>query len=256
MIIVYGTRYFGHADAVPGVGHVACRFVHIMFIPLFPIETALLMEEDEDSGVKVPFSFKAALSGWLRGGSIVAGLASLAACAMAFSNANILGGVVFIVTALASFAGFPLVGWLFGRCSDQRKAELMAHCGMVPEGAAPQHAMPMDFNQQPQHAPQPMPMGAQPPAGGYGAPQQLPHYGAPMQQPQYGAPPQQAYARQQPYGAPPQPMPHYGAPMQQPQYGAPPQQQPYGAPPQQQAWNQQQPQQPGYPQQPGQYPRR
>jgi hypothetical protein len=46
MIIVSGTRFFGRADVVPGVGHVACRFVHVMFCPIVPIETVFLLDSE------------------------------------------------------------------------------------------------------------------------------------------------------------------------------------------------------------------
>src|SRR5689334_24782253 len=76
MIIVYGTRCYGKADVIEGLGHVTTRFVHIMFVPLIPIET--LIRVDEDRGMKLPFSFKAALSGWMLAGAILAGLGFIA----------------------------------------------------------------------------------------------------------------------------------------------------------------------------------
>ena len=248
MIIVYGTRLFGKSDAMEGIGHVACRFVHIMFVPLLPIETVLVVGENR--GLKLPFSFKAALSGWLRGGAILTGLAMLALCFAAFGNGNALGGVVFLVVAAASFGSFPLVGLLFGRCSDMRRAELMGMLGMRTEGASHETPMQMSFAQQqqqpampPQHG-----YGAPPPAGGfggqpgygagYGGPP--PGYGQPQQPHAHGQPhpyahgqPQQAYghAPQQVYGHAPQQV-HGHAPQQAP--GQQPPQQgwaPQGGPP-------------------------
>src|SRR4051812_13287718 len=115
MIIVYGTRLFGKSDAMEGIGHVACRFVHVMFVPLIPIETIFVVGDNR--GLKLPFSFKAALCGWLRGGAIVTGLSMLGLSLAAFGNENILGGIVFLVVGLASFGCFPLIGLLFGRIS-------------------------------------------------------------------------------------------------------------------------------------------
>ena len=251
MIIVYGTRLFGKSDAMEGIGHVACRFVHIMFVPLIPIETVFVVGENR--GLKLPFSFKAALSGWLRAGAILTGLSMLGLCFTAFGNANVLGGIVFFVVALASFGCFPLIGLLLGRISDHRRAELMGMLGLRTEGATHDNPMQMAFNQQPATPQQPQPYaGQQQPAGGFGqqAYGQQPGYGPPPgygQQPQgyggqpqgYGAPPPQAY------GQPPQPQ-GYGQP--QPQgYG----QQPQGHGQQPQGYGGQQPQ--GYGQQPQGY---
>lgn len=221
MIIVYGTRCYGRADVVEGLGHVTCRFVHIMFVPLIPIKTVFLV--DEDRGMELPFSFKAALSGWLRGGAIVTGLGMLAGGVANFADDEPILGAVCIVLAILAFAAFPLVGLLFGRCSPARRAELMSMLGVHPGGLdasahapapapayapayapAPAQYGQAPWQQQPAHGP-----GLPPPAGGFGQP------------PAYGAPPP-AYGAQQGYGGPQQP---YGAPQA---YGGP--QQPYGGP--------------------------
>ncbi len=228
MIIVYGTRCYGRADVIDGLGHVTCRFVHIMFVPLVPIQTVFLVGDDR--GINLPFSFKAAMSGWVRGGSIVTGLGMLAAGVGNFADDEPLLGAVCVVLALLAFAAFPLSGMLFGRCSPARRAEIMALMGLQPSdhGAhAHPHAHP-----QPQVAgygqgqwqpapPAPAYGGPQPPAGGFGQP---PAYGAPPPNfgPTYGAP-------AQPYGV----APGYGGPQPHGQaapqgYGAP---QPYGGPP-------------------------
>ena len=224
MIIVYGTRLFGKSDAMEGIGHVACRFVHIMFVPLIPIETILVVGENR--GLKLPFSFKAALSGWLRAGAIVSGLSMLALAATAGGNGNALGAIVFFVVAIASFGSFPLIGMLFGRCSDLRRAELMGMLGMRTEGASHESPMQMSFAQQPpqQAMPPQHAYGAPPPAGGFGG---QPGYGTPQPgypqpQPQqaygYGQQPQQGYGQQQPQQGYGQQPPHQGWAPQ----GAPP----------------------------------
>ncbi|MBX3188954.1 MAG: hypothetical protein KF819_18180 [Labilithrix sp.] len=242
MIIVYGTRFYGHTDKVEGVGHVACRFVHIMFVPLIPIETMFLLGDDR--GVKLPFSMKAALCGWLRGGTLLWGISSLIGGVVEMAEGEILYGGVLVVGAVIAFVSFFLVGLLFGKCSDARKRELMSALGVDPgdlgmHAHAPAPAGPM---------PMPYPHAGPPPAGGFGQPQpygappsfgppqQQPGYGAPQQQPGFGAPPQAAYGAPPSFG-PPQQQPGYGPPPQagygapaQPAYGAPPQPG-YGAPP-------------------------
>jgi hypothetical protein len=210
MIIVYGTRLFGRADSIDGVGHVACRFVHIMFVPLVPLETVFLL--DDDRGMKLPFSFKAAVSGWFRGGSLFSGIAGVLAGIANVAEGQPLLGAVLIGFGLFAFAMFPVWGWIFGHCSAGRRAELMAMLGIQEDagGANAASPHPMHFA----HAPQPVPAGPPPPPGGFGHPAP---YGAQPNYGPYGAPPPN-------YGAPP---PNYGAPP--PNYGAPPPN--YGAPP-------------------------
>ncbi|HVJ94104.1 MAG TPA: hypothetical protein VM580_30150 [Labilithrix sp.] len=240
MIIVYGTRLWGHADAVTGVGHVACRFFHIMFVPLIPIETVFMVGEDR--GVKVPFSFKAALSGWLRGGALVGGIASIIGGGVEIANGEPLYGASMIVGGALSFAAFYLVGLLFGRCSEARRAELMAALGMdVPAAAAagpaadPMANGPMPYGPQAAGAP---PAGPPPPAGGFG--QQNP-YGAPQgygpPQAGYGAPPApQGFGPPPAHGGPPGPQGFGPAPAPQAGYGAPPAPQGFGPAPAQQGF--------------------
>lgn len=220
MIIVYGTRMFGRADVIDGLGHVTCRFVHIMFVPLVPIETIFLV--DENRGLKLPFSFKAAMSGWLRGGAIMSGISALIGGVVSFAEGEVLGGAALLVLALLAFGSFPFWGFVFGRCSQQRRAELMSMFGLEhpAEAPAPQPA-PGPWNQ-PQHVPQHA--GPPPPAGGFGQPGA---YGAP---PAYGHAPQPHHAPQA-YGPAPmqaqQPWGHHhaqGSPQQAPPpygYGPP-----------------------------------
>lgn len=233
MIIVYGTRCYGKADVIEGLGHVTCRFVHIMFVPLIPIETLFLV--DEDRGMKLPFSFKAAMSGWLRAGAILAGLAFLAGGIAEIGEGEPLFGAMSIVCGVISIASFWVWGLILGKCSPQRKAEIMGMMGLSPAdlGHAPVHQPPAG------HYPQP---GAYPQPGVYGGPQPG-GYGAPPPQPQMGG-----------YGAPPPPPGGFGGPSpyggQQPQAYGGPQPQGYGGP-QPQGYGGPQPQGYGGPQPPG-----
>jgi hypothetical protein len=265
MIIVYGTRFWGRSDAIEGVGHVTCRFFHIMFVPLVPIETVFMV--DEDRGMKVPFSFKAALSGWLRGGAILSGIASLIGGVVECAEGEPILGVALIVLGLVSFGMFPLWGLIFGRCGDARRVELLTMLGIDPNEMGASQATPMQMPFNPAQGPQaaygapggvPQPAGGFGQGAGYGAPNPYggpapAGYGAPPPAAAYGAPPAQHYGAPpaQAYGAPPQ---NYGAP--QGGYGAPPQAG-YGAPnayggPQgqapQQGYGGPQPQGPGAPQ--------
>ncbi len=229
MIIVYGTRLFGRADVVEGVGHVACRFVHVMFVPIVPFESVFLLDSNdgETRGMTVPFSFKAALSGWIRGGAILGTIASTLGALASFVDGEILVGVVAVFCALFSVFMFFAAGWLLGRCSQARRAELLAKLGI--DAATHEHGGTTPFT--PHHAPPAGGYGAQPGYGahasyGYGAPQQpapspygygaqqpsaAPHgYGTPAQQPDAGMQP--GYGAQQGYGPPPGQAPIAGPP--------------------------------------------
>lgn len=238
MIIVYGTRCYGKADVIEGLGHVTCRFVHIGFVPLVPIETLFLV--DDDRGMKIPFSFKAALSGWLRAGAIFAGILFLLGGFAEFGEGEPLFGAMSIVCGVLAIASFWVWGFILGKCSPQRKAELMGMMGLSPADLGPAHAglyAQPNAGVYPQPGAYPAPAYPQPQVGGYGAP----GYGAPPAPPQpamggYGAPPPPAggFGAPSPYGAShpggyggPQPA-GYGAP-QPGGYGGP-QPQGYGGP--------------------------
>jgi hypothetical protein len=222
MIIVYGTRLFGRADVVEGVGHVSCRFVHVMFLPLVPFESVFLLDssDGETRGMTVPFSFKAALSGWMRGGAILGTIASTIGAVASFVEGEILGGVVAVFCALFSVFLFFAAGWLFGRCSPARRAELLGKLGI--DAGPPEHGAPTPFV--PQQAPPAGGYGVQPGYGAqsaYGAPSPY-GYGQPQQPTQaaqgygygYGTPPQQSMpSPQQGYGAPQGQVPGVGAPV-------------------------------------------
>ncbi len=174
-MILYGTRLYGYCDAIPGVGHVATRFAHIWFVPLIPLEGFFVFEEDDDRGVKIPMRGKSVLSAWLRSGFIFGGIGSLVG-GIATLGGSVLMGLALIVCAVACFAGFAFSGRLFAKMSDERRAELLADCGLL-------EAMFQTAQDQSSYDPHtPQPAWSQPPA----APQ--PAWGqpasAPVAQPQ------------------------------------------------------------------------
>jgi hypothetical protein len=67
-VIIYGLRWFGPVDGIPGIGEVQTRFVHIWFIPLVPTGSMFVTAETEGgiSGLKVPLSFRSIFKAWLR----------------------------------------------------------------------------------------------------------------------------------------------------------------------------------------------
>ena len=63
-MIFYGTHAFGWVDEVPGVGSVATRFFHIMWIPLIPLGSMFLV--DGDNGYAIPLSIKSVIVAYVR----------------------------------------------------------------------------------------------------------------------------------------------------------------------------------------------
>ena len=63
-MIIFGMRRFGWVDEVPGLGTVATTFIHVMFIPLIPVETYVMTGPNR--GIRIGFSMKSILVAWVR----------------------------------------------------------------------------------------------------------------------------------------------------------------------------------------------
>jgi len=76
MIFIYGHRLYGKTDELPGLFHVASRFIHIYYVPLIPVASYVVLDQDGDHfrGVKVPLSLKSILLGWFRAALVILGL--------------------------------------------------------------------------------------------------------------------------------------------------------------------------------------
>ena len=84
MFVIWGERFYGKVDQVPGVCHVATLFGHFFWFPLFPLRTYVVADESmrrvkheahyglvhETSygfaGVRIPMSARSVLVGYLR----------------------------------------------------------------------------------------------------------------------------------------------------------------------------------------------
>lgn len=76
MIVIYGHRLYGKTDEVPGLFHVASRFLHLYYVPLIPVASYVVVDQDGDDfrGVKIPLSLKSILLGWFRAALVILGL--------------------------------------------------------------------------------------------------------------------------------------------------------------------------------------
>jgi hypothetical protein len=50
MVVVFGSTFYGKVESVPGVCHVATRFLHFFFVPLFPTGSWLRLDDRELTG--------------------------------------------------------------------------------------------------------------------------------------------------------------------------------------------------------------
>ncbi len=140
MIIVYGSRFYGRIRQC-GSSFLATKFVHIYFVPLIPIGSHLVFEENGDGsyrGVAAPFSFKSVMAGYLRvwgplaiilTGVLTAGAVDdLSDDPLAMLIAGGFGGLV----GLALLAGVILAYAVMGKLSTtekQQRAVYALHSG-------------------------------------------------------------------------------------------------------------------------------
>jgi hypothetical protein len=70
MLVWGGVRTFGKVDVVPDTLYVCTQFVHVMFIPVIPIRSYIVLVGTETGngfrGVPTSLSIKSVLAGWVR----------------------------------------------------------------------------------------------------------------------------------------------------------------------------------------------
>jgi hypothetical protein len=66
MMIVWGTKLYGRIEKVPGLGHIATQFGHLMFLPLIPTQSYFVLEESSHTfhGIPLGVSRKSVLAGY------------------------------------------------------------------------------------------------------------------------------------------------------------------------------------------------
>lgn len=115
-MIVWGTRRFGWVDEVEGLGTVATTFFHLMFVPLIPLSTWLMI--DDERGIPMPMSLKSVLVAWVRAGLFWGAVASWVSIPATFGLTCVL--------ALPLTAGWVALPWFVRRASPRRAEELRA----------------------------------------------------------------------------------------------------------------------------------
>jgi len=66
--IAYGITTFGRVDIVPGLFSVATRFFHVSYVPLVPLGSYVVVDENEEGirGVRIPLSVKSYFLAWFQ----------------------------------------------------------------------------------------------------------------------------------------------------------------------------------------------
>jgi hypothetical protein len=140
MLIIWGQRLYGKVDEVPGLFYVRTRFFHIYYIPLFPLQTFIVLAGSETGngfkGKATSMSFKSVLFGWLRGGCVVGAIAGLIgaiinACQLGGADAEdaLVGLIASAVLAVVCVFGYWLSTRLV-RASYERALQLAEELGI------------------------------------------------------------------------------------------------------------------------------
>lgn len=145
MLLIWGSRLYGKVDEVPGLFHVATKFGHLWFIPLFPVGAShLVLEQSGDSyrGASVGLSGRSVLAAYLRAWGIVGflffGLVGVAVLSAGVSRQPpqwVPGAVVLLLAAVS--LGVSIWAFASGglrRASYQRAVELAERVGLSDEG--------------------------------------------------------------------------------------------------------------------------
>ncbi len=139
MVVIWGQRMYGRVDRFAG-SHVATRFFHIYYLPLIPLASWLVLEEQGDGrfiGVQVPLQARSILSAWLRVASLIL-LAVMGVRALSFpadwarihslpaevgSRLGLMPTFVVNVLFLGAVAAIAAYSWLgLGRLTRAEKA--------------------------------------------------------------------------------------------------------------------------------------
>jgi hypothetical protein len=130
-----GKLMCGKVDQVGNLCYVQTEFFHVLFVPLVPLQTYLVMvQQDKDSpkqAVPLPLCFKSVLIGWARATAILAMIFSAMAGAVtfidqAFSKLALLWTVAFL--------GSMVAYWLtccFNTASYDRAVQLGERLGIA-----------------------------------------------------------------------------------------------------------------------------
>ena len=129
MVIVYGTRFYGKVRAC-GRSFLGTQFFHLYYVPLIPIGTHLILEENANGtykGIKTAFSIRSMLAAYLRVWGPIACIIAVCFGVSALDDVGEDGlamavvGVFTAVVVLALLVG-TILGWaVVGKLSTDEK---------------------------------------------------------------------------------------------------------------------------------------
>ena len=129
MVIVYGTRFYGKVQAA-GRSFLATRFMHIWYLPLIPMGTQLILEDNGGSykGMAAPFSMKSMLAAYLRVWGPVALILTITIGASQLGDYSDVAASVIVagltgIVALALLVGVILAFAVLGKLSHEEKKQ-------------------------------------------------------------------------------------------------------------------------------------
>jgi hypothetical protein len=145
--IAFGKRLFGKVDRVRGRYHVATLCWHFCYLPLLPLGTFLVLQEEMRGmtthfrGVRIPFSWKSLLVAWSRSLLAFPFFISLVAIVIVVSGQS--GhpndtwlqryGVVLVAAVISGMLWLPYLLPGIGRATARRADELARVAGTSQE---------------------------------------------------------------------------------------------------------------------------
>ena len=142
-VIIYGVHLLGKTDEVPGVFYIKTKFFHIYYIPLCPVKSYLVLEEDHRSrrngtfrGIEIPLHGKSVWLAYLRTIAVLGSIASFVSAMILATDPwewkNRPGVMILIVSSF--FIGIALTIFLLCRkplqyASCERATEI---CSSLP----------------------------------------------------------------------------------------------------------------------------
>ena len=141
MLIIWGSRYYGKVDEVPGLFHVATQFGHLWYIPLIPMGSMVILAKEGNTirGAKIPLSAKSIFVAWGRALGIVASLLMIPLVLGAFDNSRHSDPQfrIIVSVAFAAVVAVTVLLWslkTFRRASYERALRLGELIGLSDEG--------------------------------------------------------------------------------------------------------------------------
>lgn len=133
MIFIYGHRMYGKVDRIPGVGHVVTRFGHLNYVPLFPMGSFLVVQEQGDQFIGAPIGLngKSILTTYLRAAGWLGAIIGAVVLAISIADGRgsgvsqaVIVSAVEMLAAAGVLALTYLLPW-FHTASQERADKLM-----------------------------------------------------------------------------------------------------------------------------------